>query len=459
MRIFDSTALETTREMRMGGDFSGMIGCQDLVFIESGRVRKRILWPRVEPREAVKTRLYKFTRELPVEDRFLDPKHQLQLMATHPKISQHGMAAMPNCNFGFMSATGVVVPLSGAVIPAVVGLDIGCGITARKTSLKYADLPESLKELRLAIQESVPHGHSSLKHLSEDYGSWSSVPDSVQSLYNKHLASEYTRIGKRDPEAVIEQPEQQLGTLGLPDHFVEMSSDELENIWIMVHTGSRKPGRKLGEYFTSVARKEMGVNAFSLPNVNLAYIEESSKSFKYYLAADRWANKYAKFNRELILRNVVNCLRQHVSSSFRNFKGQLEVLDCPHNFVSKETHMGSELYVMRRGAISAKLDELGIVAGTMTDKSYVVKGTGHDKSFESCSSGVGRTRSKSRQASYADFSRALEKADRPVEYRKSSRWMETAPSSYKNIAAVMRAQGKLCSIVHTLTPILNIKGE
>mmetsp|Transcript_31283 Transcript_31283/g.120737 ORF Transcript_31283/g.120737 Transcript_31283/m.120737 type:complete len:385 (-) Transcript_31283:1815-2969(-) len=364
----------------------------------SGRIRSlmrsfsdRIFWPRVEAREAVKGKLHKFMRELPVEDRFLDPKYQLKLMATHPKISQHGMAAMPNCNFGFMSATGVVVPLNGAVIPAVVGLDIGCGITARKTSLKYSELPESLKDLRLAIQESVPHGHSSLEHLSDDYGSWSSVPDNIQRLYNKHLATHYAWIGKRAPEAIIEHPQQQLGTLGLPDHFVEMSTDELENVWILVHTGSRKPGRKLGEYFTSLARNEMGVNAFSLPNVNLAYIEESSKSFKDYLAAERWANKYAKFNRELIAKNVVNCLREHVPSSFRNFSGQVEVIDCPHNFASKETHMGSEFYVLRRGAISAKLDEVGIVAGTMTDKSYIVKGTGHDKSFESCSSGVGKT--------------------------------------------------------------------
>ncbi|WP_455286975.1 RtcB family protein [Cupriavidus necator] len=389
-----------------------------------------------------------WTRGVPVEDA---ARAQLVNTAQMPFIFRH-LAVMPDVHLGKGSTIGSVIPTVGAVIPAAVGVDIGCGMMAVKTSLTASDLPDNLGQLRSAIEHAVPHGRSA-QGGRRDQGAWGSAPAHVDAAWAE-MAGGFRRITDKYPHLARTNHRSHLGTLGTGNHFIEVCLDEAQSVWFMLHSGSRGVGNAIGTTFISLAQQDMRQHLANLPDRDLAYLVEGSQHYEDYVFAVSWAQAYARRNRELMMEAVLAAAQRVLR---KPFKAELEAVNCHHNYVQKEHHFGKDVLVTRKGAVSARKGELGIIPGSMGARSFIVRGKGNPESFCSCSHGAGRTMSRSeakRRFTVADQVHATE----GVECRKDAAVIDEIPMAYKDIDAVMAAQSDLVEIVHTLRQVVCVKG-
>jgi tRNA-splicing ligase RtcB len=387
-----------------------------------------------------------WTQGVPVEDA---AKRQLMNAARLPIVFKH-IAAMPDVHFGIGATVGSVIPTVKAIIPAAVGVDIGCGMMACKTTLTAEDLPDNLGPLRAAIERAVPHGR---QPGSRDPGAWQKPPGSVNTAWAQ-LEPEFTELCRDYPKIAKTNHIQHLGTLGSGNHFIEVCLDEAGAVWFMLHSGSRGVGNFIGTMFIELAKQDALRHQANLPDRDLAYFEEGSRYFGDYVRAVGWAQKFAATNREVMMKRVIEAAKTVIH---KNFQAHIEAVNCHHNYVQKETHFGQEVYLTRKGAVSAKKGQLGIIPGSMGARSYIVRGKGHADSFESCSHGAGRVMSR------GDAKRLFTLADHRaatagVECRKDKDVLDETPAAYKDIDAVMAAQRELVEVVHTLKQVVCVKG-
>lgn len=391
-----------------------------------------------------------WTNGVPVEDK---ARQQLENTARLPIVFGH-LAAMPDVHVGMGATIGSVVPTLNAIIPAAVGVDIGCGMMACKTTLNARDLPDNLGPLRRAIEIAVPHGLSPKRHgHHRDKGAWGTPPAHVDAAWGL-IAPEFEDICNEYPHLKKTNHHHHLGTLGGGNHFVEICLDEAGSVWIMLHSGSRGVGNAIGTHFIELARKDAEMHQRNLPDRDLAYLEEGSKYFGDYVRAVGWAQKFARMNRELMMQAVIGALRKSIDKPFET---HLEAINCHHNYVQKETHFGQEVFITRKGALSAKAGEMGIIPGSMGAKSFIVRGKGNPESFNSCSHGAGRTMSRTKAKELFSVDDQI-RATQGVECRKDADVIDEIPMAYKDIDSVMRAQSDLVEIVHTLKQVVCVKG-
>jgi len=389
-----------------------------------------------------------WTKGVPVED---EAQKQLLNAAKLPIVFKH-IAAMPDVHLGIGATVGSVIPTIRAIIPAAVGVDIGCGMIACKTTLAAADLPDSLASLRGAIERAVPHGRVALRG-RRDPGAWETPPDEVDRAWAQ-LTDEFDAITEVDPRLKNTNNRKHLGTLGTGNHFIEICLDEAGAVWIMLHSGSRGVGNAIGTLYIERAREEAIRNNANLPDRDLAYFEEGSDNFRDYVRGVGWAQRFAKLNREVMMQRVIAAMRKEIAKPFET---HLEAVNCHHNYVQRETHFGEDVFVTRKGAVSAKAGELGIIPGSMGAKSYIVRGKGNPDSFMSCSHGAGRSMSRTqakKRFTLADHIKATE----GVECRKDEDVIDEIPMAYKDIDAVMEAQRDLVDVVYTLKQVVCVKG-
>jgi len=389
-----------------------------------------------------------WTRGVAVDD---GAQQQLQNTARLPVIFKH-VAAMPDVHFGIGATVGSVVATWKAIIPAAVGVDIGCGMIACKTTLNARDLPDNLGPLRAAIEKAVPHGMSP-RRSGRDKGSWDTPPDETDAAWAQ-LLPEFDAICEKYPRLKNTNNYKQLGTLGGGNHFIEVCLDEAGSVWFMLHSGSRGVGNAMGTLFIELAKKDAEQHQRNLPDQDLAYFEEGSQYFGDYVRGVGWAQKFARLNREVMMQRVIAAARSVIAKPFET---HLEAVNCHHNYVQRETHFGEEVLVTRKGAVSAKAGELGIIPGSMGAKSYIVRGKGNPESFMSCSHGAGRVMSRNqakKRYTLADQIRATE----GVECRKDADVIDEIPMAYKDIDAVMAAQQDLVEVVYTLKQVVCVKG-
>ncbi len=389
-----------------------------------------------------------WTKGVPVEP---ETQKQLEETAKLPIIFKH-IAAMPDVHLGMGSTVGSVIPTKGAIIPATVGVDIGCGMIAVLTSLTAADMPDNLAPLRSAIEAIVPHGRT-VGRGKRDIGSWQNPPKIVDQ-YWQQLHPGFQRILDKYPRFAKTNNYHHLGTLGTGNHFIEICLDENDRVWVMLHSGSRGVGNAIGTFFIAQAKKDMASHIANLPNKDLAYLEEGTQHFQDYVEAVEWAQEYARLNREVMMINTIKAMRSIITKPFTTHE---TAVNCHHNYVQKERHFGEDIFVTRKGAVSAKKGELGIIPGSMGAKSFIVRGLGNEESFHSCSHGAGRTMSRT-EAKKTFTVKDQIKATKGVECRKDESVIDEIPMAYKNIDDVMAAQKDLVEIVHTLKQIVCVKG-
>jgi len=375
---------------------------------------------------------------------------QLLNISNLPIVHPH-VAAMPDVHAGIGATVGSVIPTRGAIIPAAVGVDIGCGMNAVRTTLVASQLPDNLARVRSAIETLVPVGF--------EQHAFDKVRGSAHARVGRPLNDRLDRIVARHKGIMKMQHKFaqtwicQLGTLGGGNHFIELCIDEEQRVWIMLHSGSRGIGNVIGRYFISAARKEMMRHKVNLPDRDLSYFSEGSELFDDYVEAVDWAQDYAMLNRREMMRRVVAALEPHVPP----FKLDGEAINCHHNYVAQESHFGHKLYVTRKGAISAREGELGIIPGSMGARSYIVRGKGNEESFCSCSHGAGRRMSRSEAK--RNFNRFdLAEQTQGIECRKDGGVVDEIPAAYKDIDQVMAHQSDLVEIVHTLKQVVCVKG-
>lgn len=389
-----------------------------------------------------------WTNGVPVEDQ---AKQQLANTARLPFIFKH-VAAMPDVHLGKGSTIGSVIPTKGAIIPAAVGVDIGCGMMACKTTLSATDLPDNLGPMRSAIERAVPHGMSP-KRQGRDKGSWDSPPSRVDAFWAE-LFPDFERITQKYPRLKNTNNYRHLGTLGGGNHFVEVCIDEESFVWFMLHSGSRGVGNAIGTLFIEKAKEDMRTYFINLPDVDLAYFPEGTEHFNDYVEAVGWAQRFARLNREAMMVAVIGAVKSVIGKPFET---HVEAVNCHHNYVQKERHFGEDVLITRKGAVRAGAGELGIIPGSMGAKSFIVRGKGNAESFESCSHGAGRAMSRNeakRRFTLEDQTRATA----GVECRKDEAVIDEIPMAYKDIDAVMAAQADLVEVVHTLKQVVCVKG-
>ncbi len=391
-----------------------------------------------------------WTDGVPVEDAALA---QLRNVAALPFIFKH-VAVMPDVHLGIGATVGSVVPTQGAVIPAAVGVDIGCGMDAVRTSLRASDLPDDLGAARSAIERAVPHGRT--EHGGKgDRGAWGEPPlEVIEAWVALGNDTRYARLIEHHPKIDRNaSPLYHLGTLGTGNHFVEVCLDEEDRVWLMLHSGSRGIGNRIGTYFIGRARAEMDSWYVRLADPDLAYLPQGSPLFGDYMAGVSWAQEYAAENRRLMVRHALEALAESVAPPLER-----ELLvSCHHNYVAYERHFGRNVLITRKGAVDASAGRLGIIPGAMGQRSYIVSGRGDRESFNSCSHGAGRAMSRGearRRFTTADL--AAQTAG--VECRKDADVVDEIPSAYKRLDDVMAAQTDLVEVVHTLRAVLTVKG-
>jgi tRNA-splicing ligase RtcB len=389
-----------------------------------------------------------WTRGVPVEE---DARQQLANAARLPIVFKH-VAAMPDVHLGIGATVGSVIPTLKAIIPAAVGVDIGCGMMAAKTTLRAEDLPDNLGPLRSAIEKAVPHG-SAPKHRGRDPGSWENPPETVDQIWAT-LVDEFEALCELHPRLKNTNNRKHLGTLGTGNHFIEVCLDEAGFVWLMLHSGSRGVGNAIGTHFIELAKKDAERHQRNLPDQDLAYFEEGAQYFGDYVRGVSWAQKFAMKNREVMMANLVATVRKVIG---KPFESHIEAVNCHHNYVQQERHFGQEVFVTRKGAVSAKRGEMGIIPGSMGARSYIVRGLGNPESFESCSHGAGRVMSRTRAKKMFTVEDQV-RATAGVECRKDAAVIDEIPMAYKDIDAVMAAQSDLVEVVHTLKQVVCVKG-
>ncbi|PXA99532.1 RNA-splicing ligase RtcB [Nostoc sp. 3335mG] len=389
-----------------------------------------------------------WTRGVPVEDQ---AREQLKRAAQMPFVFSH-VAAMPDVHVGIGATVGSVIPTRGAVIPAAVGVDIGCGMMAARTSLVASDLPDNLEGIRSAIEQAVPHGRS-VGRGKRDTGSWGSPPPAIVEAWAT-LAQRFDRLTDKHPRLRNTNNLTHLGTLGTGNHFIELCLDQDQRVWIMLHSGSRGVGNAIGTFFIELAKQDMRKWHINLPDQDLAYFPEGTDHFDDYVEAVGWAQDFAALNRRTMMTNVIRALRGQIA---RPFDAEMEAVNCHHNYVQRECHFGQNVLVTRKGAVRAAKGVMGIIPGSMGAKSFIVRGLGNPESFDSCSHGAGRVMSRTAAKKLVSLDEHI--ADTAgVECRKDESVIDETPRAYKPIEAVMAAQADLVEIVHTLKQVVCVKG-
>ena len=392
--------------------------------IEGGRVPVKVFTADLEPRA----------------------RAQLEHISRLPIVFGH-IAAMPDVHAGIGATVGSVIPTRGAIIPAAVGVDIGCGMNAVRLSLGAEQLPEGLARLRQAIERAVPVGFDERGEADTRREACAPLARRLEDIVGRH-----PKIAKMQRDH-REKWVRQMGSLGGGNHFIELCLDEGGHLWVMLHSGSRGIGNCIGQYFIARAREAMLAADVHLPDRDLAWLGEKTKLFDDYLDAVGWAQDYAFANRREMMQVILEALRRELPS----FETTGEAINCHHNYVRREKHFGESVYVTRKGAISAREGELGIIPGSMGTRSYIVRGKGNPESFCSCAHGAGRRMSRSeakRRYTRAD----LEAQTEGVECRKDKGVLDEIPGAYKDIDAVMAEQSDLVEVVHTLKQIVCVKG-
>jgi tRNA-splicing ligase RtcB len=367
---------------------------------------------------------------------------QLKNIARLPFIAGNGVACMPDVHAGIGATVGTVIATDKAIVPAAVGVDIGCGMNAVRLSLKASDLPDSLTTIRHQIERDVPLGAGGAHRPERAPNVGADMWRGLQALSEKH------------PVLAKNQAERQLGSLGSGNHFIELCIDEAQDVWVMLHSGSRGVGNMIGRYFIEKAKKRMEQYFISLPDGDLAYFPEDTDDFNDYVEAVNWAQDYALENRRVMMEAVIAALRRHITVKFTITH---EAVNCHHNYVERENHFGRNLWVTRKGAIRAREGDLGIIPGSMGQRSYIVRGKGNLESYCSCSHGAGRKMSRA-QARRTFTVADLERQTQGVECRKDDAVLDEIPGSYKDIDVVMENQRDLVEVVHVLKQCLCVKG-
>lgn len=370
---------------------------------------------------------------------------QAKNLARLPFLHPNGLALMPDVHAGIGSTVGSVIATRKAIVPAAVGVDIGCGMNAVRLSLKASDLPDSLLEIRHQIERDVPLGAGG-RHNDER----------SRELCNAQREIMDIKMPRAVDELVTDyyKTAGQLGTLGSGNHFIELCVDENQDVWVMLHSGSRGIGNLIGRTYIEKAKREMERWHTRLEDPDLAYLPEGSPLFDDYIAAMTWAQDYATANRMVMMQLVLAALRRTIAKPFELTS---EAISCHHNYTQRENHFGENVWLTRKGAVSARQDQLGIIPGSMGTRSYIVRGKGNPESYCSCSHGAGRRMSRTearRRYQVADLVRLTE----GVECRKDDAVLDELPAAYKDIDEVMANQVDLVEVVHTLKAVLCVKG-
>lgn len=384
---------------------------------------------------------------VPFEDKAIE---QLKNTAQLPFIFKW-LAAMPDCHWGMGATVGTVLPTRDAIVPAAVGVDIGCGMMAAKLNVKRADLGD-LHALRLTMEVSVPHGRTN-NGAAGDVGAWPEIPGYVSAIWESEFASEYEKIIAKHPGAKARNTVVHLGTLGTGNHFIELTEDEAGDVWLVLHSGSRGMGNKIGDYFTRLAKETCAKYFVRLPDPDLAYLPRGTEAFDDYSHAVKLAQKFAWRNREIMLVNLLRAIQEHAGGLFET----LETVHCHHNYIAWENHFGQNVMVTRKGAVRAAKGDLGIIPGSMGARTYIVRGLGNPDSFHTCSHGAGRAmgrREAVRRFTLEDHVKATE----GVECLKDASVLDETPGAYKDIEAVMAAQSDLVEPVYRLKQFICVKG-
>ena len=401
----------------------------------------------IKPEKGVPIKAW--TRGVPVEEA---AQKQLVNVAQMPFIYKW-VAAMPDVHWGIGATVGSVIPTKGAIIPAAVGVDIGCGMMAVKTSLNASQLPDNMFGIRQAIEKAVPHGRTD-NGGKNDRGAWHEPPASTVAAWGT-LNERFERIVEKYPKLNHPQRVNHLGTLGTGNHFIEVCLDEDQNVWFMLHSGSRGVGNRFGTFFIELAKQDMRKWMVNLPDADLAYLPQGTDHFDDYVEAVHWAQDYALLNRQLMMQNIIAAVRN--CGLVPTFDANVEAVNCHHNYVTWEHHYGENVLITRKGAVRAREGDMGIIPGSMGARSYIVRGKGNPESFTSCSHGAGRAMSRAeakRRFSVADHIAATA----GVECRKDKDVIDETPMAYKPIDAVMEAQKDLVEIVYTLRQVVCVKG-
>lgn len=375
----------------------------------------------------------------------LEPKTREQAERTSqmPFIFPH-LALMPDAHLGLGATVGSVIPTLGAVIPAAVGVDIGCGMHAVQTTLTAGDVRRrgELHLLRELIEQRIPL--SAGKYNTAMFGSQT----------QRRVADLESLDGADSAEAIAPNWRLQLGSLGSGNHFIEISLDQDDRVWLFLHSGSRGVGNKLATRHIKVAREQCRKRWISLPDPDLAYLVEGDREFWAYLRDLRWAQHFALLNRQEMMHRVL----QSVQDWRDEETGCLDAIECHHNYTVQETHFGKKVWLSRKGAIDASAGMAGLIPGSMGTRSYVVTGKGSRLALNSSPHGAGREYSRS--AARRRFSRAeLDAAMDGIEWRRTDAFLDEIPAAYKNIDVVMRDAADLVEVRHTLRQIVNVKGD
>jgi tRNA-splicing ligase RtcB (3'-phosphate/5'-hydroxy nucleic acid ligase) len=362
-------------------------------------------------------------------------------------IVHHHLAAMPDVHLGIGATVGSVIPTKHAIIPAAVGVDIGCGMMATRLSLTANELDESsLKKVFGQISRDVPVGFHQHSDRDARTDAAKHFQKGLKKILERHSGIE-KRVGRNTSWV------HQLGTLGGGNHFIEICLDESDRVWAMLHSGSRGIGNAIGSYFIQLAKKDAERVSLALPDRDLAYFPEGAQHFDDYVEAVGWAQDYARANREEMMDLVLDAMHRHLPA----FDVTEEAVNCHHNYVERELHYGERVWLTRKGAIRAGAGELGIIPGSMGARSYIVRGKGSAESFQSCAHGAGRL--MSRNAAQKCFSiKDLETQTKGVICRKDKGVIDEIPGAYKNIDEVMANQSDLVDVVHTLKQVICVKG-
>jgi len=366
---------------------------------------------------------------------------------SHLPIIHHHVAAMPDVHTGIGATVGSVIATHRAIIPAAVGVDLGCGMIAARTSLTGDDFDErSLRRVFDQISRDVPVGRDQHKEARALTGATKPFARGLRKITEKH-----PDLQKRFPRT--QNWICQMGTLGSGNHFIEVCVDESNQVWVMLHSGSRGIGNAIGTYFIQLARRDAERRELNLPDRDLSYFQEGAEHFDDYVEAVGWAQGYAAANRDAMMDLVIDALRRHMPE----FEITREAVNCHHNYVEREHHYGKDVWVTRKGAIRARAGDLGIIPGSMGARSYIVRGRGSEESFQSCAHGAGRRMSRT-QAQKSFTAKDLVAQTQGVVCRKDRGVIDEIPGAYKSIDEVMENQADLVEVLHTLKQVICVKG-
>ena len=368
---------------------------------------------------------------------------QIENISKMPFIFRH-VAVMPDCHFGLGATVGSCIPTKGAIIPAAVGVDIGCGMIAERTQFTRADLPEDLSGIRQAIEDRIP--------LSA--GRYNSELTWTAGNYTKQLEEKAAETGRLDfYDQRDKNWRRQLGSLGSGNHFIEVVLDENDSVWTFLHSGSRGIGNKVAEFHIRAARKLMEQYFIALPHPDLAYLVQDTREFRDYLTDLQWCQEFARLNRAEMSTRALDALAQETAPTIVQ-----EVVECHHNFSQWEKHGGENITVSRKGAIEVREGQMGLIPGSMGTRSYVVRGLGNPASFNTAPQGAGRLMSRGqarRTFTMEDFDRDM----KGIEVRRSEAFLDEMPGAYKDVDLAMEQSKDLVEVVHIFRQIVNVKGD